>query len=125
MERTKKLHRWAIVLSILSLLCVFGPIIFFCVRAFLSSSLTIYKVALVSSIAVTLIMTAVAALNKWAARCRIWIILLALFFCLDSFLAAIITFAVTQIIDELIICPLKHHLWNKYHINKEIDKRGI
>lgn len=124
MTYTKKLKCGALIFTILSLLCMFGPMIWFCAAAFISNTATIYKVALTSTIAIVIIMTAVAALNKWAARCRIWIILLALYFCLNNFLTVILIFAITQIIDELILAPVKHHLWNKYRINREIDKRG-
>lgn len=124
-KRTKTFRTLAIVFTVLSLLAMFGPMIYFCGFAFLGGTATVYKVALVSSVAVVMIMTMVSALAKWAARSRIWIILLALFFCLDSFLTVIIVFCVTQILDELVFCPLKRYFWHKHSINSEMDKRGV
>lgn len=124
-KRTKNFTILGIVFSALSFLCFFGPLFYFCGLAFLTGTAVITKVALISSIAVVIIMSAVAAFTKWTARSRIWIILIALFFCLDKFIVVIMSFAITQIIDEIILCPLKAHFWNKVSINRELDKRGI
>lgn len=125
MTRTKKMKTIAIILSITSFFCMFAPMLIYTFAAFVSGAATIHKVALVSSVAITLILTAISILTKWAARCRIWIILLGLYFCLNNFLGIIITFAITQIIDELALSPLSKYFWDKYHINSEMDKRGI
>lgn len=125
MTRTKKLKIIALIISAMSALCMFGPVLIYTIAAFIGGAATIYKVALVSSVAVSLVMTAISLMTKWAARCRIWIILLGLYFCLESFFGMILTFAITQVVDELVLSPLSKHYWNKYTINREMDKRGV
>ena len=122
--RTKHFSRLAAFFSILSFFCFFGPLIWFGGIAFLGGAAIVNKVALVSSVFVAVVMTAVAALNKWSPRSRVWIVLLGLYFCIDYFIAVILTFAITQIIDELILCPLKRHYRAKASMNREIDARG-
>ena len=124
-KRTKTFKRLAILFTALSIAAMFGPMLYFCGLAFLSGAATVAKVALVSSISITLIMTAVSVMTKWAARSRIWVVILALFFCLENFLPIIITFAITQVLDELIFEPIAKYCRGKYSTNREIDKRGI
>lgn len=124
MTRTKKMKTIALILSIASFFCMFAPMLIYTFAAFIGGAATIHKVALVSSVAITLILTALSLITKWAARCRIWIILLGLYFCLNNFLGIILTFAITQIIDELALSPLSKYYWEKYRINSEMDKRG-
>ena len=123
-KNTKKLRTFALIFSILSVAAMFLPMLWFVIAAFIGNAATIYKVALVSSVAVAIVMTAISVLTKWAARSRIWIVLLGLFFCLDYLLTMIVVFAITQIVDELVLCPIKSKLWQKYTINREMDKRG-
>ena len=122
MTDTKKLKRAAIIFTILSFLCMFGPMLGYCIVAFVSKTIVVYKAALTSTIAVVLAMTAIAVFKKWAVRSRLWVIILGLYFCLDHFLEIVIIFAITQILDELVFTPIKHYLWEKYRDSKEKDK---
>lgn len=120
---TKKYKNLMVLFTIFSILCFVGPLIFFTGEAFLMGVGVASKVALSSSILAVVILSIIAAANKLVLRSRLWILLLGLFFCLESIIGVVITIAVCQILDELIFTPLKSYYKNLYTINKEIDKR--
>lgn len=125
MTITKKYHIVAVILLVLSILLNVTPLAAYTIIGLTSASLVVEKVALTSTIFVVLIMSVVAWINKITMRSRIWLIMLALYFCLDTIITPLLIIAVTQIIDEIIVCPLRKKYQNRYIINKEIDKRGV
>ena len=62
--------------------------------------------------------------NELLMNIGIWVFLLAIMICVDSFGTMIIIFAVTQIADELIFAPIAKHFRSKFSINKSIDLRN-
>ena len=122
-KTTKKYARLAIIFSILSVLLLLGPTAFYVISGLMVAPLVIQKVALVSTVAVSLLLTMLCAINKWVFRSKIWLIVLALFFVIDNFLVMILIFGITQIADELIVSPLARFFRSKASINREIDKR--
>lgn len=125
MNITKKYHIAAIILLVVSILLNVAPIATYVMLGLTSGAVIVEKVALTSTIFVVLIMSCVAWMNKTVMRSRIWLIMLGLFFCLDSIATPLIIIAVTQVVDELIVCPLRARYKNRYTINKEIDKRNM
>lgn len=124
-KRTKHFLICAIIFTVLSVLCTVGPAIYFTVVGLITAELTIQKTVLVGSIFVAIIGSLFCLISKtFTFRSKVWVFLLALFFCLESFTTVIIVFAATQIVDELILSPIAKHYRNKFSINKEIDKRG-
>lgn len=122
-KTTKKYARLAIIFSVLSVLLLLGPTAFYVISGVMVAPLVIQKVALVSTVAVSLLLTMLCAINKWVFRSKIWLIVLALFFVIDNFLVMILIFGITQIADELIVSPLARFFRSKASINHEIDKR--
>lgn len=122
-KTTKKYARLAIIFSILSVLLLLGPTAYYVITGLIVAPLVIQKVALVSTVAISLLLTMLCAINKWVFRSKIWLIVLALFFVIDQFLVMILIFGITQIIDELIVSPLARLFRSKASINREIDKR--
>lgn len=125
-SRTKKMKKLAFLFGLLSILCAVAPACYYIIAALASNCLVIEKIAVVGSVFVAIIGSLISLLSKtFTFRSRIWIILLALYFAMESISNILIMFAVTQILDELILTPLYRHFKNKVIINKEIDLRGI
>lgn len=122
-KTTKKYARLSLIFSILSVLLLLGPVGFYIITGLATATLTIQKVALVSTVAVSLLLTFICAINKVVFRSKIWLIVLGLFFVLEDFLVMILIFAITQCLDELVASPLTRHFRTKTSINAEIDKR--
>lgn len=125
MNITKKYHIAAIILLVVSILLNVAPLATYVMLGLTSGAVIVEKVALTSTIFIVLIMSCVAWMNKTVMRSRIWLIMLGLFFCLDSIATPLIIIAITQVVDELVVCPLRARYKNRYTINKEIDKRNM
>ena len=122
-KTTKKYKAGYIICLILSLALLFGPAAYYTIMAFLTSTVVIEKIALTTTLFIAFVMTMVSLINKTPIKCKIWIILLGIYICLDNIIIMLVIFAITQTIEELIVSPLKKSFKNKYTINKEIDKR--
>ena len=120
---TKKLKRKYITATILSFLLNVCPLLVFTIIAFISGTAIVHKVTLSMTLLIVLIFTAVTFINKTVFRSKLWILLIGLWLCLDNILTPLIVFAACQVIDELIVTPLKNYYKNRYRINKEIDTR--
>ena len=120
---TKKLKRKYIIATILSFLLNVCPLLVFTIIAFISGTAIVHKVTLSMTLLIVLIFTAITFFNKTVFRSKLWILLIGLWLCLDNILTPLIVFATCQVIDELIVTPIKNHYKNSYKINKEIDKR--
>jgi len=110
-------------LFITSILLNVGPLAAYSIKAGYESNLIHEKIVLVMTILIILIMTGVSLINKVAMRSRLWVILIGVYVCIDYIMTPLIIIAVCQIVDEVIITPLKHSYKNKLEINKQIDKR--
>lgn len=121
---TKKYRLVATILLITSILLNILPLGYYTVDAMLSAELVAEKVKLCMTVFVVLIMSIVSWVNKTTSRSKIWVIIIGLYLCLDSFLTPLLLIGTTQIADEWIISPLHKSFRNKYTINKQIDRRG-
>lgn len=123
--RTTKRDRllW-FIFSFLSIIAFIGPACFFIAEAFITTAIVSEKIVLMTSVIVVLIMTLIVFVNKVAMRSRIWILLIAMYICLDNFIFPLFLIGGCQIVDEIILTPLKKHFKNLYTINKEIDRRN-
>ena len=122
--RTSKFRKLYCCFAILSVLLNVGPLMGYGIKAACEADLVTQKVALVTTVFVVLILSAIAWLNKTTMRSRVWVILLGLYFCLDYMLTPLIIIACTQILDEWFINPAAKSFKNKLIINKEMDKRN-
>lgn len=123
MSRTSKMRRAYWIFVILSLLLNICPLGVYTIKALFEANLTHEKIALSMIVFIVLIMTIISIANKIVLRSRLWIILIGVYICLDHIMTPLIIIAVCQILDELLITPLKKSFKNKLNINKEIDKR--
>lgn len=125
MTRTKKLKLTGLLLTAFSLLLTFGPLIVYLVLAYNNTmAAPVGKITLTAMLGVSVIMSFVCLINKYTPRCRLWLILIGLYMCLDNFIGCILVLAITQCLDELLISPLAKHYRNLHRINKEIDRRS-
>ena len=120
---TSKYRKLAWLFTILSFLLNVCPLAVYSIKAMVESDLVREKVALSMTVFIVLILTIVCFVNKIALRSRLWIILIGVYFCLGEILTPLIIIACCQVLDELVVHPLKKHYKNKLTINKEIDKR--
>lgn len=121
---TKKYRLIAAILLITSLLLNLAPLGYYTIDALISAELVAEKVKLCMTVFVVLIMSIVSWVNKTTSRSKIWVIIIGLYLCLDSFLTPLLLIGITQIADEWIVSPLHKNFRNKYTINKQIDRRG-
>lgn len=120
---TKKYGRLWLLFAIISVLLNLTPLATCTILAFMADVVLVKKVALATTLFITLILTLICLINKYAMRSRLWIMLIGIYICLDYIMTPLIIIAVCQVLDELIICPVKNNFKNKYTIHKEIDKR--
>lgn len=120
---TKKYRKLKLLFVVLSLLLNICPLAVYTIKAMVESDLVREKVALSMTIMIVLILTLISFVNKVALRSRLWILLIGVYLCLKEVLTPLILIACCQILDELIVSPLKHCYSNKLKISKEIDKR--
>ena len=119
---TQKYKRLSILYFWLCALCLFGPILFFFIRAFAVGD-TAHKLTLGLTFTVALVLAVINLIMKSHLRSVIWVLLIGVFAVLDHYLAIILTFAITTFAEELVFSPLHRYYKNKARINAEIDKR--
>lgn len=121
---TKKYRLAATILLLVSILLNILPLGYYTVDALINAEFIMDQVKLCMTVFVVLIMSIVSWVNKTTSRSKIWVIIIGLYLCLDSFLVPLLLIGITQIADEWIISPLHKSFRNKYVINKQIDRRG-
>ena len=123
-SRTKKLRIAAWFTTILSVLLSIGPVCTYAVLAFKNSQAsTTDKCILLSMLSVGVILSLMALITKYTPRCRMWLIIIGLYLCLEHILGTILVIAITQVLDELVVAPMARRYRAKLLINKEYDKR--
>lgn len=120
---TKSLKAKYRLFQILSLLLTIGPLLYFTLVAFITCDVTSEKVTLSMTVLVCLILTLIGLINKHAFKSKLWLLLIGLYVCLETIMAPLISIAICQVVDELIVDPLKKHYKERFTINKEIDRR--
>jgi hypothetical protein len=119
---TKKYKRLATLFSLLSILVLLAPMVYYLVEAFITG-MVIEKLALGGLATMAIILTLFNTIMKANLRSPIWLLLIGIFLVLDNILPLIIMIACGTILDEFILTPLARRYRNLYTINKEIDKR--
>lgn len=120
---TKKYRTGYWILFAISILLNTCPLAVYTFKAFMMSDLVVEKITLTLTLMLVLILSLVAWINKITIRSRLWIVLIGLYFALDYILTPLIIIACCQVVDELIVSPIKHSLQTKLTIHKELDKR--
>lgn len=119
---TKKYKNGYIITNSLSALVTVGPLAYYLVKALIEGS-TQEKLVLGMMVFAALALTAVNILFKYSLRSAIWLAILGIYTCLNDIQTLLIVIAITTILDEFVLSPLAKGYKEKYHINKEIDKR--
>lgn len=127
---TKKYKIRRNILGFLSVLCTFGPVLFFGGQAVyqgieIGEKATVDLTFLVIMTGLAAILTLVGIFRKYVYRSIPYFMILGIYFLLETIVPLIITMAVCTILDELIFTPCYSYYKNLYVINREIDKRGI
>ena len=119
---TQTLRKKMYTFHILSWILTFLPITIWLGIA-LAKSNDVTKTALALSITVAGLLTLVNLLLKYSIRSTVWILLIGIYVALKDITPLLIIIAVCTILDEFVVHPLYKHYKERYHINKEIDKR--
>lgn len=121
-QTTKSLKNKKNIFHLLSWILTFLPILIWLGIA-LAKSDDVTKTALAISVLLAFLFTMVNFLLKYSIRSTVWILLIGIYIALKDITPLLIIIAVCTIIDEFIVHPLYKHYKERYHINKEIDKR--
>ena len=119
---TKKYKRLARLFSLLSILVVLAPLLYYTAEAFIAGAV-VEKLALGGLATFSIVLVLFNVLLKASLRSPLWIMLLGIYLVLNSILPLILFIAVGTILDEFILSPLARKYKNLYVINNEIDKR--
>ena len=119
---TKKCKRKYILFSILSFLCLIGPLAFFIIQGFIGAAVVSKLVVSLTTIG-AIILALTSVLLKYHLRSPLFICLIGLWAVIDNLLPPIMIISGAVILDEFIFSPLKKKYKERYTINKEIDKR--
>lgn len=121
---TKKAKRGLLICRLLHILFFWCPLVVYTILGFVQGTAIVDKITLSCTLLVVLVLSLVSLVNKVALRSKLWVLLIGLWACLDTFMQPLILIATTQVIDELILSPLVSYYKTKVQINKELDKRG-
>lgn len=125
-QATKKARNNMIIFEITSILLTVVPVAFFIGYGFYVGTPQ-EKIALSLTAIVGLVFAVLNLLLKWHVRCGLYIAIFGICYALRENANAILSLAgvmaVTTAVDEFVIYPLAKRYKEKFHINKEIDKR--
>lgn len=123
---TKKAKNNMIMFEVASIVITVLPLIIFIGMGFYYGTPQ-EKVALSLSAIIGLVFAVINVLLKWHLRCGLYIAVFGLCYAFkenaDVILAISATMAATTAVDEFILTPLAKRYKERFHINKEIDKR--
>ena len=119
---TKKYKIYTVLLTILSFILLVVPIVVFSIIAFINGE-PHEKLTLGCALTVSLILVLINALFKYHIRSTLWIAILGIYYCMDNILPLLLIIAISTILDEFVITPLKKKYKLQYTINNQFDKR--
>lgn len=125
MTRTDKLKKAHVALTVTSVVLNLGPILLYTVVALVNGSAVHQKAALAATILATIMMTVVAWINKIALRSKTLVILIGLHVVLGHVIDVIVVLAACQVLDEMVVTPLRKSVGDKLTVNRELDRRGL
>lgn len=122
---TKDCRRKLWLFRILDWLCLAAPLIIYVIIALTNGGIAVgYKVAVVSTTMIAIILTAFNVIAQKKLRCPIWIVLIGLYVAIrDYLMPLIIILAITSILDDLVFTPIISYYRTKLISNKAIDER--
>ena len=120
---TKTYRKLYIFFLIVSIFLNVYPVMYYTIRAFIESDVVIEKVTLCSTVFIVVILTFVSLVTKVSLRSTLWILMIGLYMCLDNIIDMITLVAAFQIMDEMVVTPIKKRMKTKLTIHKELDKR--
>lgn len=124
-DRTKKFKRLNILFTILGCLLTYGPLLAAIIVGFSNVSVTTEKkLYLGFCLSAAVILTIYSVMLKHHIRSTVWLVVLGIYFCIQSIEWLIISIAVCTVLDEFIVDPVKKKVRAKFVINKEIDIRN-
>lgn len=125
-NRTKKARILAIIFSVLHILCMLGPFLYFLPMAFINAAV-VEKLSLGLTTILCLVLAAISMIVDVSHRANLhrtilWVLILGIMICLSEVQVFIYVIAITSIIDELLIVRLAERFKTIKNTNKEIDK---
>lgn len=122
---TKDCRRKLWLFRILDWICLAAPLIIYVIIALANGGIAVgYKVAVVSTTMIAIILTAFNVIAQKKLRCPIWIVLIGLYVAIrDYLMPLIIILAITSILDDLVFTPIISYYRTKLISNKAIDER--
>lgn len=124
-EFTKCCRRKLWFFRILDWLCLSLPLLVYLSMALADDGIKVgYKVAVVGTLVIAVILTIFNIIAQKRLRCPIWIILIGLFVAIrDHLLPLIIILSVVSVLDDLVFTPVIHYYYTKTVASKAIDQR--
>ena len=124
-EFTKCCRRKLWFFRILDWLCLSLPLLVYLTMALADDGIKVgYKVAVVRTLVIAVILTIFNIIAQKRLRCPIWIILIGLFVAIrDHLLPLIIILSVVSVLDDLVFTPIIHYYYTKTVASKAIDQR--
>lgn len=126
-KRTKQCRNLRDLFTVLHLVCLFGPFLYYIPTAFVEGEPG-QKLALSLTMVVALILGAFTLLAEAAtkgglAKSIMWTLILGVCFCIPKVEVFVYIMAIISIIDELVIVKLRDKYKTAFLANKEIDRR--
>lgn len=122
---TKKCRAKLWLFRILDWVCLAAPLIIYVIIALCNDGIKVgYKVAVVSTAMIAIILTIFNVIAQKKLRCPIWIMLIGLYVAIrDYLLPLVIILAITSVLDDLVFTPLIHYYYTKTVASKTIDQK--
>lgn len=125
--RTKQCKRLSTILTILHILCLFGPFLYFIPHAFAIGTAG-RKLALSMFLVIAVCLSVFSIITSaktrgGLAKSVMWLFVLGITLCLNEVKGFIYLMSIIAIIDELIITKLLDKYKTAYLANREIDRR--
>lgn len=113
------------ICRILDWICLGVPLIVYIIIALASGQIGVgYKIAVMSTLVIALILTIFNVIAQKRLRCPIWILLLGLYVAVKEWLLPLIVMlAITSILDDLVFTPLIDYYHTKLIASKVMDDR--
>ena len=127
-NRTEKLKKLKNLFTLLHLLCVIGPFIYFIPYAFITGEM-ISKLSVSLTTILCLVLGAISLIvdevhRKGLHKTILWLMLLSIALALSNEVKTfIIVMSCVSIVDEMILQPIQASCKRKYLVNKEMDIR--
>lgn len=124
-EMTKSNRKGYWITLAISWLLTLGPGVIFFIKGFVQGD-THTKVCMSMIMILSLVLMALMALMKAKLkRTLFWVIFIGIYISLDTMVSVALTFAICNILDEIIVTPIHAKYKRDLAIHKQMDKRGV